>query len=80
MVNVCQARRDFRQRVARCTGSAASVIERRPRELDRPEASPSGADPPPGRAHQWRAQGVGAVTLGQVAPLKRLAMRLLPSL
>jgi hypothetical protein len=29
---------------------------------------------------QGRDQGVGAVTLGQVAPLKRLAMRLLPSL
>ena len=26
------------------------------------------------------AQGVGAVTFGQVAPLKRLAIRLLPSL
>jgi hypothetical protein len=29
---------------------------------------------------QGRAQGIGAVTFGQVAPLKRLAMRLLPSL
>ena len=29
---------------------------------------------------QGRDQGVGAVTLGQVAPLKRLAIRLLPSL